>query len=309
MSPLNIKFNGTNVTVSLAGNGTVSVAPNTSGLTARWEGATATTGRLVLEHDAQSSSLVFTKPSERLGFKITDHDISLSDNKIRVKANDGAAFKVDANATSLASSIVELSSVPNEDLIVLFTGSGSQALGAVFDDPVPDVGIDEITLKVLNEAGTDIEFLDADTGHSIATRTLEDKRVIFGDREYTVLGNAQINDEFLIRKNTNGGGDSSNFEKILALQTADINGVSSGGFQKVFGTIVAQLGETVKSGEIALESAEASKNAAEEAEAEFSGVNLDEEAASLLEFQQAYQASARILSTARELFQSLIEVV
>ena len=41
----------------------------------------------------------------------------------------------------------------------------------------------------------------------------------------------------------------------------------------------------------------------------FSGVNLDEEAASLLEFQQAYQASARILSTARELFQSLIDVV
>jgi flagellar hook-associated protein FlgK len=29
----------------------------------------------------------------------------------------------------------------------------------------------------------------------------------------------------------------------------------------------------------------------------------------LMEFQQAYQASARILSTARELFQSLMDVV
>jgi len=66
---------------------------------------------------------------------------------------------------------------------------------------------------------------------------------------------------------------------------------------------------SVRSGEIALESAQASREAAEEAEAVFSGVNLDEEAASLLEFQQAYQASARILSTARELFQSLIDVV
>ena len=88
-----------------------------------------------------------------------------------------------------------------------------------------------------------------------------------------------------------------------------MNGSNSGGFQKVFGTIVAELGVTVQSGEIALQSAEASRNAAEEAEAKFSGVNLDEEAASLLEFQQAYQASARILTTARELFQSLMDVI
>ena len=163
------------------------------------------------------------------------------------------AFKVDANATSLASSIVELSSVPNEDLIVLFVVGGGPKAQAVFDDPVPDVGIDETTLEFLEmKPARDIEFLDADTGHSIATRTLEDKRVIFGDREHTVLGNAQINDEFLIRKNTQKEKELSNLEKNQALQTADINEVSSGGFQKVFGTIVAQLGETVKSGEIAL---------------------------------------------------------
>ena len=46
-----------------------------------------------------------------------------------------------------------------------------------------------------------------------------------------------------------------------------------------------------------------------EAEASFSGVNLDTEAAALLEFQQAYQASARILQTARELFRTLIDTI
>ena len=72
----------------------------------------------------------------------------------------------------------------------------------------------------------------------------------------------------IIKKNSNGGGDSRNLEKILNLQFADVNGSNSGGFQKVFGTIVAELGVTVQSGQIALESAEASRNAAEEAEAE-----------------------------------------
>ena len=50
-------------------------------------------------------------------------------------------------------------------------------------------------------------------------------------------------------------------------------------------------------------------DAAEASQSQFAGVNLDEEAAHLLEFQQAYQASARILQTAKEMFQSLIDVV
>ena len=131
----------------------------------------------------------------------------------------------------------------------------------------------------------------------------------FDDTEFTVLGNAKLNDEFVLKENKNGGGDASNLQKIMDLQFSDVGGANSGGFQRVFGTIVAELGESVRSGEITLASAEAARNAAEEAEAEFSGVNLDEEAAALLEFQQAYQASARILSTARELFKALIEVV
>ena len=309
MSPLNMNFGGTNITVSLAVDGTVSVAPAASGLVARWESVSATTGRLVFEYDANASVLSFTKPSDRLGFKITDHALSISDNKIKIKSNNGAAFKIDASATSLASSMVELTNMPNEDLLVIFTGTGAKSLGGVFDEPAPQVEVDQVKVKVLNETGTLIELIDAETGHSIATRTLQDKRATFGNTEFVMQGNASLNDEFLVKKNINGGGDARNLERILSLQFADVNGRNSGGFQKVFGTIVAELGETVKSGEIALESAEASRNAAEEAEAAFSGVNLDEEAASLLEFQQAYQASARILSTARELFQSLIDVV
>jgi flagellar hook-associated protein 1 FlgK len=38
-------------------------------------------------------------------------------------------------------------------------------------------------------------------------------------------------------------------------------------------------------------------------------VNLDEEAADLLRFQQAYQAAARVITVADSLFQSLLAVV
>ena len=81
------------------------------------------------------------------------------------------------------------------------------------------------------------------------------------------------------------------------------------GFQDLFGLMIAKVGSSVNSSKIAAEVQEENMIAAKEAESEFSGVNLDTEAAALIEFQQAYQASARILSTARELFQSLMEVV
>ena len=40
-----------------------------------------------------------------------------------------------------------------------------------------------------------------------------------------------------------------------------------------------------------------------------SGVNLDEEAADLLRFQQAYQAAAQVIATADTLFQTLLGAV
>ena len=69
------------------------------------------------------------------------------------------------------------------------------------------------------------------------------------------------------------------------------------------------MGSNVQANKLSLASALSTLNAAEASQSEFAGVNLDEEAAHLLEFQQAYQASARILQTAKELFQSLLDVV
>jgi flagellar hook-associated protein 1 FlgK len=43
-------------------------------------------------------------------------------------------------------------------------------------------------------------------------------------------------------------------------------------------------------------------------QSEVSGVNLDEEAAKLIRFQQAYQASAKVIATAQTVFQSLLEL-
>ena len=57
------------------------------------------------------------------------------------------------------------------------------------------------------------------------------------------------------------------------------------------------------------EASSAISDASAEAESSYTGVNLDAEASNLIQQQQAYQASARILQTARELFDTLLSSI
>ena len=83
----------------------------------------------------------------------------------------------------------------------------------------------------------------------------------------------------------------------------------SGEFNQIFKKMVADLGMEVKSSQITRDAAENAKQSILELKDEFSGVNLDTEAANLMEQQQAYQALARVLSTARDLLNTLMEVI
>ena len=96
---------------------------------------------------------------------------------------------------------------------------------------------------------------------------------------------------------------------MINLQMEDPNQVNKGNFQEIFSTTLAKVGSNVQANKLSLTAAQSYMEAAEGSQSDLAGVNLDEEAANLLEFQQAYQASARILQTAKELFQTLIKVV
>jgi flagellar hook-associated protein 1 FlgK len=195
---------------------------------------------------------------------------------------------------------------------MIVNGGGARSVATRSDPPLPNyvANSSNIDMKVANNEGTVIEFLDAVTGHSIATRTLDTVgRAEAAGYKVIVKGKGQLDDTFKISDNAGGTGDARNLDAMIMLQTQDANGPNSGGFREVFDNIVTGIGASVLSGNLSLEAAEATKEAAMSSELEFSGVSLDTEAAQLLEQQQAFQASARILSTARQLFQTLLDVV
>lgn len=102
--------------------------------------------------------------------------------------------------------------------------------------------------------------------------------------------------------------DAGNATAFLALRDAKMfDGGTS--LSDGFSTLIAQVGTRTQSAKLA---ADLSGTIAKNLEADrtsVSGVNLDEEAAKLLQFQQAYQASAKMLQIAQSIFDSMISTV
>jgi flagellar hook-associated protein 1 len=114
---------------------------------------------------------------------------------------------------------------------------------------------------------------------------------------------------FTIDYNETGVANNSNALTMAAFQTEKKlnNGRSS--FQDNYALLTANIGAITSSAEVRLESSEVLFNQSQSRLTSKSGVNLDEEAADLLKFQAAYNASARIVSVADELMQTLLDAV
>ena len=105
---------------------------------------------------------------------------------------------------------------------------------------------------------------------------------------------------------TGSVGDNRNALALAALETNQnlLNGTAT--FQAAYGQAVADVGTLTRAADINSQAQEGLLIQAQQALQAVSGVNLDEEAANLVRFQQAYQASAHLVSVANVIFDSLL---
>lgn len=125
--------------------------------------------------------------------------------------------------------------------------------------------------------------------------------------EITLSGAPATGDTFNVSYNNNGAGDNRNILLLGDLQQSNTldNGTSS--FQQAFGRLVSEVGTRTQEAKINEKAAESLLNQVKDRRESISGVNLDEEAAKLIKFEQAYQASAQIIQVARTIFQTIID--
>lgn len=256
--------------------------------------------------------------AEAFGFKTSQINLNVLNDEIRaqsftsdVSGSHAIDLEVPSNSVkSLVGNNLSISNIPSEDLIILMTGNGSKKIASNYGEVISSNVDEEFKIQVDSTNNKKIEVLDNTTGHTIATRLIPDDGVINAvEKTLRLTGDAKVKDSFTILNNNDGIGDNRNILKMLDLQQSDMNGKNSGSFQDIFNKIATEVGATVRSSQMEAQDAEASMNEAVALEDERSGVSLDEEAASLIQFQQAFSANARIIQTARELFDSLLRVV
>lgn len=115
-------------------------------------------------------------------------------------------------------------------------------------------------------------------------------------------------DVFTVKTNTSGVEDSGNIRRLGKLQTQNTTQGGTATYQDSYASFVNDIGNKASSAKTASEAQTTLLTQATAARESVSGVNKDEEAARLIQYQQAYQASAKVLEVANKLFDTLLSM-
>lgn len=130
---------------------------------------------------------------------------------------------------------------------------------------------------------------------------------------FSLSGTPKEGDSFSIDWNDGQSGsvgvaDSSNIMLLGKLQTQNTMDGGATSYQASYAQMVSNIGNKASEIEVTKDAQKALVDQATAARDSESGVNLDEEAAALLKFQQLYQASARSISIGQKLFDELLSI-
>jgi flagellar hook-associated protein 1 len=191
----------------------------------------------------------------------------------------------------------------------LGSNSGSLAVGnlnlAPLTVPVtanPNL-LDGVTLNFTSP--TSFTATDTTTSASLGTFTYSPGQPIsLNGWALTLTGTPANGDSVSVGAGTNGSGDNRNAQLMAQLQGAAIAGGTS--LDNAYAGVVADVGAIASTAKTDQTSKNAILQNATTAQSSVSGVNLDEEAAALMQFQQQYQAAAKLIQTATNVFDAIL---
>lgn len=114
-------------------------------------------------------------------------------------------------------------------------------------------------------------------------------------------------DSFTLSYNVTADGDNRNALKIAGLQTEKVLMGGKQTFQDNYAALGSDIGSYTKNANSSMQASDALLEQSHTRLLATSGVNMDEEAANLIKFQQTYSASARVITVAGELFTTLLQ--
>ncbi|MFQ2107961.1 FlgK family flagellar hook-associated protein [Aeromonas media] len=135
--------------------------------------------------------------------------------------------------------------------------------------------------------------------------------------DFSITGKVEANDSFTLSYNKDGFADNGNGLALAELQNKELvrknnNAATSNDkmtFNDAYSALVTGVGNKASQAKTLLQANEAKLTQSTGIFESVSGVNLEEEAANLIRFQQSYAASAQIVNTAKTIFDTLLSSV
>lgn len=122
----------------------------------------------------------------------------------------------------------------------------------------------------------------------------------------TLRGTPAAGDSVSIGPNVGGIGDNRNVIRMTQLQNLAL--VDGGQLAGALAAVVARVGGETQSADIYAQAQNTVFNDALNAESASAGVNLDEEASRLIQYQQQYQAAAKVIAAGRTIFEEILSI-
>ena len=225
---------------------------------------------------------------------------SFSIEPTRYAARDITMAATDPRQIAAAAPVVGTATQTN-------TGTGTISAMQILDPTSANLR-DQVTISMTS--ATTYNVVDNTTGTTLATGQTFDPNgttVSFNGWQTTIGGAAAKGDTFVVAPT--GSGDNGNALQLAALQQKTFLQGGSASLGDTYSQLVADVGTKTQAAQTDATTHQSLLDQATSMQQSISGVNLDEEAANLLKYQQAYQASAKVIATANSLFQTLINAV
>ena len=299
-----------NLSFNPATNPKLTQSSNVSGVAITLENTGTNKGRVVVTVDQSTADLDVglkaTNNSATFGIITSSSQLTLDSDGFSVINHDNERVSTTAKVESLANEVFSINGLDGEDLIVVSAGTGKISLLGDVETKVNELDPRELKAKVSTNDPKQIEIFDMKSGDLLGSRKInETNDFLFRDFKWELSGNVASNDIFNVKTTTERLDDASNLVQLMKLSELS-SATGKGGYSQQYNDLVLDVGFNVRSSEQGLENAKVIYDVAADRKSSFSGVDLDTEAARLLEQQQAYQALAKVLSTAKEMVDTLL---
>jgi flagellar hook-associated protein 1 FlgK len=188
---------------------------------------------------------------------------------------------------------------------ILNTGSATASALSVVSPPPVNANLQQPVTITFSAAGT-FDVSGTGTGNPIGVGYTSGNVISYNGWNLTLSGTPAAGDTFTVAPNSTGVADNRNALLLAGLQTQTTVGGTT--LQGAYAQMVSQVGSQAHQLQVTSAAQDNLLSQVQQARDAVSAVNLDEEAAHLLQYQQAYLAASKTIATASTMFDAVMKL-